>query len=872
MRKNLLSKKLIKSILFFLLLLVSYTSFNNGSAPPTGMTGAPSESNCTSCHAGAAIGSGSAWDAITLSGLPANGYIPGTTYSLTISGNAAATSKNGVSLTALTSTNAMAGSFTAGTGNSIYVGSGRNYMGHNSSGTSQSSFSFSWTAPASGVGTITFYAAFMGTNSSNSNSGDNVYLKSFSVSQGNLPTAVITPSATTICLGDTLFLQGSGNNNPTSYSWQFLGNVPGTSNLQNPKLVYTTAGTKQIRLTTSNASGSSSPVSVIITVNAKPSATISASSTSICGDEDTVTLSANTGTGLSYLWQPGSLTTPSIKVTNGASYTVKVTNASNCFNTSAATVVTKRTLPVSVLTVSKDTICSNDSILFSGSGTFSNYLFYRDTVLLKSGTDSVFTGKNLTSGIYKYRAFNGFCYSPFQSKFISVDQKLPAPQLTCGSSSQAFINFSWTLVPNAVAYQISLDSGNKWTTIASTASNLAVQATGPNQTKTLWIKAISNGICQESEIAAATCSNAPCPNVTINIQAPASICLNPDTGSVLVSVAKPNQNGNYSVRYRTIDNNIVWAAAGEVASIPLTVGNNGIEIICYDSANLFCPVDTFIFVEAKRGLNAISTNIEGKFNYLCHYNKSFEVQTNLAATADSIVFYYLNAENQTDSVVQRSTSDTSFVFNVNAFKPISGMYAFQVKQWNSSTGCSSSSKPGVFKVIDEINPTFNITQTTDATSFTFTNTTTSPFEKLRWEFGDGKVDTFNNVVGNYSYTTSGTYNVKLILSDNFSCSDTSSKSIVAIAASVNELVGLNNLKIFPNPVNDVLNVSFNAIEQDQIHLQILDINGKIIQSGIEFDGSGIFEKQINLNDLPSGIYLLEIATSKAIKHFRFQHL
>ncbi len=870
MKKNLLSKNWSKGFLFIALLFISYSSYNNASSPPTGLTGAPGEGSCTNCHSGSAITSGSAWDAINITGLPASGYIPGTTYSLTLSGSSAATAKNGVSLTALSPTNAMAGSFTAGTGNSILLGGGKSYMSHNGSGTSQSSFSFSWTAPTTGVGTVTFYTSFMGTNSNNNNSGDNVYVKSFSVIQGNQPTAVITPSANTICLGDTLFLQGSGSNNPTSYSWQFLGNVPGTSNLQNPKLVYTTAGSKQIRLTTSNSSGSSAPASVIITVVAKPTANFTASSTSICGDLDTVTLTANTGTGLSYLWQPGALTGSSIKVTNGGSYTVRVTNANNCFNTSAATLITKRTLPLSNLNVSKDTICSTDSILFSGSGTFSNYLFYRDTVLLKSGPDSIFNAKNLVSATYKYRAFNGFCYSPYQSKFISVEQKLPAPQLTCGNSSQSFINYSWTFVPNATGYQYSLDSGETWNTVSSTVNSLSVQATAPNQTKKLWIRALSNGICEVGETSVLACSNAPCPYVPITINAPKSICLNPDTGSVTVTVPKPTPNGNYSVRFRTITNFIAWAKAGESVNVPMSLGNNGIEIICYDSANLFCPIDTFVFVEAKAGLNPISTNIESKINYLCSYDKSFEIRSNLSPSADSIIFYYLNTETQTDSVVQNSLNDTSFVFNYSAFKPVGGFYAFNVKQWNTNTGCSTKSKPGVFKVLDKINPTFTTSQV-DGKSFSFINTTTNPFDKLRWEFGDGKIDTVRNIIGNYTYAASGTYLVKLILKDNFSCADTASKSVVATATSLNELLGINNLKIYPNPASDVLNVSFNTDGEESIQLRILDLNGKIIKSGMSLDGSGFFEDQLNLDSISKGIYLLEIATSKSIKHFRFQH-
>jgi PKD repeat protein len=869
MSKKLLSKIWIKGLFLVSLLSISYTSYNNASGPPTGMTGAPSEGNCTNCHSGTAIGSGSAWDAINITGLPANGYIPGTTYSLTINGSSAATSKNGVSLTALSPANAMAGSFTAGAGNSILIGSGRNYMSHNSSGTSQSSFSFSWTAPSTGVGAVTFYASFMGTNANNNNSGDIVYVKSFSVVQGNLPTAVITPSATTICLGDTLFLQGSGINNPTSYSWQFLGNVPGTSTLQNPKLVYTTAGSKQIRLTTSNASGSSTQVSVIITVNAKPTATISASSTSICGDADTATLSSNTGNGFSYLWQPGALTTPTIKVTNGGNYTVKVTNANNCFNTSSASVITKRALPVSTFTSSKDTVCSSDSILFSGSGVFSNYLFYRDTVLLKSGPDSIFKAKNLVTGNYKYRVFNGFCYSQYQNKVISVDQKLPAPSMSCGNSSQAFINYSWTFVPNAIGYQYSLDSGATWNAVSSAVNSLSIQATAPNQTKKLWLRALSNGICQVGETAVLACSNAPCPNASVVIQAPSSICLKPDTGFVTVSIAKPSPNGNYSVRYRTITNFIAWAAAGESVNIPMTLGNNGIEIICFDSANLFCPMDTFVFVEAKRGLSPIITNIGGKVNYLCNYDKVFEIKSSLSPGADSINFYYFNSNSQTDSLVQSSLNDTSFLFNANSFTPIAGNYVFRVKQFNKSSSCSISSSPGVFNILKEINPVIKAT-IVSGSQVLFENVTLNPFDKLRWEFGDNTIDTVKNIV-NHEYAASGNYNVKLILKDNFSCADTATQNVSVIKTSLGELNGITNLKFYPNPAQDVLNVSFITNENEAVQIRLFDMNGKLIQDGIQFEGAGIFEKQIDLSSIPSGIYLIEITTSKSLGYFRFQH-
>jgi len=195
-----------RTILIVAICLFSITVFTYSSSPPAANAGDPGNGNCTSCHGGSAITSGTAWSSIALTGLPNNGYVPGTTYTLTINGNSAATSKNGFQLTSLNSSNASAGTISAGTGTGLQTSSGRTYLSQN--GSTSGSWSFNWTAPLSGTGTVTFYSAFNGSNSNSNTTGDNIYLKTFSISQAstNIPTAVITPSSTTVCLGDTLYL------------------------------------------------------------------------------------------------------------------------------------------------------------------------------------------------------------------------------------------------------------------------------------------------------------------------------------------------------------------------------------------------------------------------------------------------------------------------------------------------------------------------------------------------------------------------------------------------------------------------------------------------------------------------------------------
>jgi len=96
-----------------------------------------------------------------------------------------------------------------------------------------------------------------------------------------------------------------------------------------------------------------------------PAATISTSGAITFCSGESVTLSANTGSGLTYLWLPGGATTQSISVSASGSYTVTVTSGGGS-TTSAATTVTVNALTTngSVTT----SICVGDSYVWPATG------------------------------------------------------------------------------------------------------------------------------------------------------------------------------------------------------------------------------------------------------------------------------------------------------------------------------------------------------------------------------------------------------------------------------------------------------------------------------------------------------------------------
>lgn len=85
------------------------------------------------------------------------------------------------------------------------------------------------------------------------------------------PVADFSASITNITAGQTVDFTDLSTNSPSYWSWTFTGGTPAASNLQNPSVVYNTAGTYDVTLTAGNAVGAGSITkSGFITVNPAP--------------------------------------------------------------------------------------------------------------------------------------------------------------------------------------------------------------------------------------------------------------------------------------------------------------------------------------------------------------------------------------------------------------------------------------------------------------------------------------------------------------------------------------------------------------------------------------------------------------------------
>lgn len=198
----------MKKILLFsgaLTAIAVATLFNSPDAhtrsagAPAQAAGAPDGGNQTCAKSGChATNPAADRDGMISTTIPASGYIPGETYTITIGTSEGAVSKWGFQATVQNATGDLQGSYiltnttetqlaTQGTNTNRYVT--HKAAGNTTTTPGSKSWSFDWVAPAAGTGDVNFYCAVNAANGNNSPSGD-IILKDVLTVAENISTSI----------------------------------------------------------------------------------------------------------------------------------------------------------------------------------------------------------------------------------------------------------------------------------------------------------------------------------------------------------------------------------------------------------------------------------------------------------------------------------------------------------------------------------------------------------------------------------------------------------------------------------------------------------------------------------------------------------
>lgn len=189
-------------IVVFCLIAIALMSFENiynsllySSGAPAGYCNDPAGggSTCINCHFGTSTYPASGW--IT-SNIPASGYVPGKTYSITAKATRFGHSKFGFEISPQNSSGNFLGNIILTDTNTQFAGLGSTYITHTYTGTSgndSASWKFNWEAPSAKSGAVTFYGAFNITNSSFSTSGDTIAISTLTIPE-DISSGISSPS------------------------------------------------------------------------------------------------------------------------------------------------------------------------------------------------------------------------------------------------------------------------------------------------------------------------------------------------------------------------------------------------------------------------------------------------------------------------------------------------------------------------------------------------------------------------------------------------------------------------------------------------------------------------------------------------------
>jgi hypothetical protein len=260
--------------------------------------------------------------------------------------------------------------------------------------------SYAWNNGATNVVAITPNATttytVIGTDANTCSSKDSITIK-----VNTLPIVVASTTNDTICVGQSIVLNGNG---ALSYTWN-NGATNGVAITPNATTTYTVTGT--------DVNACSKKDSITITVNALPTVTTSASAPIICAGQSTILTG---GGAVTYVWNNGATNGVAIAPSGTTTYTVTGTDANACSNTATQT-ITVNANPVASLIASVSVLCAGTPATLTG--------------LPVGGTYSVVSGA--TSALVG-NVFNAATVGPYTIAYTSTNAS--------GCSDSAQFNFN----------------------------------------------------------------------------------------------------------------------------------------------------------------------------------------------------------------------------------------------------------------------------------------------------------------------------------------------------------------------------------------------------------------------------------------------
>jgi hypothetical protein len=453
------------------------------------------------------------------------------------------------------------------------------------------------------------------------------------------------------------------------------------------------------------------------------------------------------------------------------------------------------------------------------------------------------------------------CKSDTAKKTVVVVSPLAAPLLTCGTKTTSSVTFNWAAVANAVAYEVSVDTGHNWTLLPADTLSYTLNGLNPNTNKQLWVRARSVGYCNTGDIGTLICTNGACLPIVYSVSFAPRHCLLSPADSVVVPITISNLNlTNYGISFD-------GAAFGTSLSHPysLKVGAHPVRLRIVDSNALGCPrIDTNLVLF---GLDPIAVKpIITTLGSLCMGDSAIHKlvvhHTNTGAS------YYDLFEGSTLAPFARLNANTDSVLiyaSPASASPIldqSGLYTIAT---DTLTGCSKRSDTIVVNVFEA--PEVGFTYDRSGLELTLTDTTSVSVSR-NWYFEGAIADEMNaQAIVTKTFPTAGVYTVWMGGQDRNGCYGYSQQEIQLFNTGLNsELNTQIAVTVYPNPTAGKFYVDVKVEKPSALRVDVYDIRGERITEVSDTEVSNSHHLSLEEVQLKPGVYYLRITTDTTIKN------
>ena len=701
----------------------------------------------------------------------------------------------------------------------------------------------------------------------NSSGSYTVTATSNGCSTSSLPTVVTvnsipsTPSitaggATTFCQGSSVALNVTSPANGVTYNWS--NSAVGTS------LNATTAGTYTV---TALNGGCNSGVSnsILVSVNNSPAVPSiqAAGATTFC-QGGSVNLSITPANSTTYLWSDNTTTNTTLNVNSSGSYTVTATS-NGCSTSSLPTVVTVNSIP------STPSITAGGATTFcQGSNVALNVTSPVNGVTYNWSNSSAGTSLNATSsGTYTVIASKSGCNSGSSNSIgVTVNNAPSIPSIQAAGATTfcqgGSVGLSVTPA-NSTTYL--------WSDNTTTNTTLNVNSSG-----SYTVTATSNG-CSTTSLPTVVTVNTPPTTPVINTSGSTTFC---QGGSVTMSIT-PANNTSYTWSTNATTNSISVTSAGtytvtatanscsstsQGVTVSLSNGSITTPVILTSGSTDICsgnsvtlsvsPANntTYTWSNSTSGTSAIVSSA-GTYTVVATSNGCTATSTPVTVTLATsptkpVVTAFGNTtfcQGGSVSLSVAPEANTTYTWSNNGtgntvLATTSGYYVVTA----TKGGCSSVSNPVTVTVNPiPVTPVINVSGSSTVCQGGSSVLSVVPATNTTYLWSNSITGVSNTV------TTSGNY---LVTATSSGCSATSSVVTLSFinCAGIEETT-TSSFKVFPNPSNDIITISFSDAMSNNGTINFVSADGKLVEKR-EYTNSSV--QTFDVKSLNPGVYFFQI--------------